>query len=281
MLTLEELTRRMRDLPPLPDLVLKLLRMCQDPEVAPRDIVEVIQLDPALTVKVLRLCNSPFYGVPRKVTSLRGAVVYLGADAIVNYVLAGCLASFYGRKKRGQPGEENEAWRDAVGTAVCAQALSERSGDAQEPLAFTCGLLHDIGKIVLGEFADTNAFVPPDAERHGIAFLETERAALGFDHAEAGAILARQWNLPEEIVLAIRWHHDPLQAGNQVPLVCLVHLGGALCESLGADDPAAGLALRCRPDVLEHRRMTVGGLLEIAATVREKIGAAIETLKTA
>ena len=255
--------------------------MCRDPDVAPRDIVGVIELDPALTLKVLRLCNSPFYGIPLKVTTLRGAVVYLGADAIVNYVLAGCVASLYGSKSR-RAQDTGEGWRHAVGAAVCAQVVAGRSDAPLGPLAFTCGLLHDIGKVLFdASDADEKLPVPPGAERHGLTFLEAERAAFGFDHAEAGAALAKHWSLPEEIVESIRWHHDPVGASHHHRLVCLVHVGNVLSVSLGLGLGGDGLSGLLQPDALETLGVTVEELLAFGADVDAKIKAAIATFQTA
>lgn len=281
MLTLDDLTRRVRNLPSLPDLVLKLLAMCRDPDVSPREIVAVIELDPALTLKVLRLCNSPFYGIPRKVTTLRSAVVYLGADAIVNYVLAGCLASFYGSENRGYSLAVGEAWRHAVGTGVCGQVVGERCDPAQAPLAFTCGLLHDIGKTVLDSaVAAEKPAILAEVEDNGLTFLEAERAVLGFDHAQAGASLAKEWNLPEEIVESIRWHHDPLRAPHHPGLVCIVHVGNALCEGLGAEPDAGRLSDSIRPAALERLNVTVEDLLAASTDVEARLKAAIATFQT-
>lgn len=281
MVTLDELIRRVRDLPPLPDLVLKLLAMCRDSNVAPRDIVGVIELDPALTLKVLRLCNSPFYGVPHKVTTVHSAVVYLGADAIVNYLLAGCLASFYGSENRGYSLAAGEAWRHALGTAVCAQLVGERCDAPLAPLAFTCGLLHDVGKTVLDTaVAAEKPHILAEVEKNGLTFLEAERAVLGFDHAQAGAALANLWNLPEETVESIRWHHDPLRAPHHVRLVCLVHVGNILCERIGIGLAVDGLTCRFQPPALEALHMTVEDILSFSTDADVRLKAAIESFQT-
>lgn len=280
MLTLNDLMRRVRDLPPLPGAALKLLTMCRDPEVPLRDIVGVIEVEPALTLKVLRLANSPFYGLRRKVATVRDAVVNLGADAIVNCVLAGCLANLYGRESRGYSQTPEDAWRHAVGTAVCAQGLAERCERPLAPLAFTCGLLHDVGKTVLGTRPETERFrILPMAEREGISFLQAERAVLGFDHAQAGAALAEHWNLPGEIVESIRWQYEPLRAPRYPRLASLVHVGHVLCISLSPELDVDNLTVRFPLDILEKLGIGAEDIADIGPAVSDKIDATIEAFQ--
>lgn len=281
MLTLKELMRRVRDLPPLPGAALKLLVLCRDPEVPLRDIVAVIEVEPALTLRVLRLANSPFYGLERKVATVRDAVVSLGADAIVNCVLAGCLAHLFSLAGRGYSRTPEDAWRHAVGTAVCAQGLAERCDRSLEAQAFTCGLLHDIGKTVLATRPETERLrILPLAEREGISFLEAERAVLGFDDAEAGAALAEHWNLPGEIVEAIRWQYEPLRAPHHSQLACLVHVGHVLCIGLSPEFGLDNLTCQFSLEAIEALGVTAMDIAEIGPPVSENIAATVDAFLT-
>lgn len=280
-MSLNELTRRVQHLPPLPQVVKKLIAMCQDPDVASRDIVEVIQLDPSLTLKVLHLSNSPFYGVPRTVTSLRDAVVFLGADAIANYVISGCLAQYQERKTRGYSLNSGEPWRHAVASAVCAQIVAERCEASLGPRAFACGLLHDVGKTVLDACNDAERrLIGPVLEKHGDGLLETERGIVGFDHALAGATLAAHWCLPEERVEAIRWHHDPIRCQRYRQLTCLVHVGNVLSIGLGTGVPVEDLALRLQTSALKVLGMTVPDLQRLLPRMEQRLAAALGMLRT-
>ena len=120
MIKLEHLVKKIEDLPPLPEIVVKLLKASRDPNVSMREMVELIKHDPALTIKVLRLCNSSYYGLPRKINSIQEALVYIGTDTLVNFVLAGCLSTFYQQAQTGYGLEKGELWRHSVG---CAQEI--------------------------------------------------------------------------------------------------------------------------------------------------------------
>jgi putative nucleotidyltransferase with HDIG domain len=279
MISIEDLRRTVQEVPPLPELVLRLLSMCNDPDVAPRDIVEVIKHDPAVTMKVLRLCNSPFYGLPRKISLLEEAMVYIGTDALVNFVLAGCLSSFYHRKNEGYGLDEGDLWRHAVGTAICSQKVAERADSSLAGLAFTCGLLHDVGKIIL------NAYVAEDfqrlidlVEKEGISFLLAEERVLGYTHPQAGADIAESWNLPSEIVESIRYHHDPLLAKEHQKLVSIVHVGNILCISFGIGIGSDGLAYLFHPGALDILQIQVKDLFDLSIEVHDKFKRAQDLL---
>jgi HD-like signal output (HDOD) protein len=282
MISLEELKRRVNEIPPIPDLALRLLEMCRDPDVAPRDIVEVIRHEPAITMQVLRLCNSTFYGLPRTVTSLQEAMVYVGTDALVNFVLAGHLSPMYRKKNVGYGLEEGQLWRRAVGSAICAQRVAEEVDASLAGATFTCGLLHCIGKIILNAYvADELQQILLYVEKSGTPFLEAERRILGFSHAEAGAQVAEHWNLPEEIVESIRFHADPLAAPNSPRLVSMVHVGTILCMSLGFGVGHDGLAYMLRPGTLDLLGMKVEDLFGLSIEIHERFRRAEELLSLA
>ena len=111
MISLDELTSQIHDLPPMPDIAVKLPHASRDPEFSLREMVDLIKLDPGLTTKVLKLCNSSYYGLPRKINSIQEALVYIGTDTLVNFILAGCLSSYYQTAQEGYGLERGDLWR--------------------------------------------------------------------------------------------------------------------------------------------------------------------------
>jgi HD-like signal output (HDOD) protein len=282
MISIEELKARVNDLPAMPDLALRLLEMCRDPDVAPRDIVEVIRHEPAMTMQVLRLCNSTFYGLPRKVTSLQEAMIYIGTDALVNFVLAGHLSPMYRKRIAGYGLEPGQLWRHAVGSAICAQRVAEEVDSALAGSAFTCGLLHCIGKIILNtyvgeEFQRLLLYV----EQTGAGFPEAEMKILGLSHAEAGAQIAEHWNLPDEIVESIRFYADPLSAPNHKKLVSIVHVGVILSMSMGFGLGYDGLAYVLRPGALDLLHMKADDMFGFSIEIHDRFIHAEELLNIA
>lgn len=270
MIEMETLLKRVEDLPPLPDIVVRLLHASRDPNVSTREMVELIKHDPALTFKVLRLCNSSYYGLPRKINSIQEALVYIGTDTLVNFILAGCLSTFYQQAQDGYGLERGELWRHSVGCAIASQCIAAARDDDKAPQAFTAGLLHDLGKIVLDtyvkdEFEDINKLV----KQENIAFTDAERRILGFSQTEAGARLARHWNLPEPLIEAISCHQDPVRARIDPMLVAQVHLGNILCLSFGIGVGNDGLAYTFHPKALEVVGLEVADLYRLSIDVHD------------
>jgi HD-like signal output (HDOD) protein len=279
MISLEELKNKVQEIPPLPDLVIRLLEMCRDTTVAPRDIVEVIRHDPAITMKVLRLCNSTYYGLPRKVTSLQEAMVFIGTDALVNFVLAGYLSGYYASENKGYGLEKGQLWRNAVGTAICAQRVAERVDPTLSGSAFTCGLLHCIGKIILNTYvADSFSKIQDFVERTGTPFDLAEKKIIGYTHSEVGAALAEHWGLPNEIIESIRYYACPLKAPTAQKLVCIVHVGSILCVTFGIGVGSDGLAYVFHTGALEYLNIPSEDLFNLSVEICDQFKRAEDLL---
>ena len=280
MITIEDLKGLVQEIPPLPAAATRLLEMCRDPEISSSEIVEVISRDPALTMKVLRLSNSPFYGLPRQVNSLSDAVVYLGSDALVNFVLAGCMSEQYEERNDGYGLDEGELARHALASAICAQKVAEIAAPELATPAFTCGLLHDVGKIILNRIvAESLTTMLQLVETQNISFLDAENLVLGFTHSTAGAAVAEHWTLPTSIVESIRYHHEPLAASAaNHKLVALTHVGDVLCVSFGIGVGSNGMAYSFHPGALRVLGLEIEDLFALAVEVN---GQLIETEATA
>lgn len=267
MITIEKLRRKATDLPPLPDIVVKLLQASRDPEVSMRDMVELIRLDPALTIRVMRLCNSSYYGLPRQINSIQEALVYIGTDTLVNFILAGCLASYFQTSQEGYGLAAGHLWRHSVACAIASAQLCGGDGDSSE--AFTAGLLHDIGKIILNTYvASSFEEIMDVVHKKKIPFEAAERDILGFSHTDAGAYIARLWHMPESLIESIAHHHVPENAEFHNRLVCQVHLGNIMCMHFGIGVGKDGLAYAFSPFALDQLGLTVEDLYRISLNVQ-------------
>lgn len=214
----------LQDLPTLPAAVVDLLDLLARDDTDTPALAAKIALDPALAAKTLRLANSSFYGLPRHVSSLADAASVLGLRTLRSVVTTAALNA-------SVPVPECEGfdfdtfWRHAVSVAVGAKVLALEVG-ADEEAAFTAGLLHDMGRLVLarahpGRYAEVLAH--GDARGAGLENRELE--LLGVDHSEVGALVAERWQFPKSIVAAIGGHHaqgrEPLAAANLAGLVRL------------------------------------------------------------
>ncbi len=270
MIDLNEMIKKIDDLPPLPDIVVKLLHASRDPNVSSRDMVELIKHDPALTIKVLRLCNSTYYSLPRKINSIQEALVYIGTDTLVNFVLAGCLSTFYQQAQEGYGLGKGELWRHSVGCAIASQRIASLESEEASGQAFTAGLIHDIGKIVLDSFVEgelDNILALVDEK--DISFGEAEKELIGCNHTEAGMELAKHWNLPDSLSEAISFHQSPEQADQHGSLVSQVHLGNLICLSFGIGLGTDGLAYTFHPYALQKVGMEVSDLFKISLDIHD------------
>jgi putative nucleotidyltransferase with HDIG domain len=249
----DELLAALRDLPPLPSVVLELVESLGHEELSAAQYAAKISRDQALAAKTLRLANSSFYGRGRQVRSVAEAIGVLGLRTVRGVVTAAGMAGSF----RRHPGfDHNAFWRHSIGSALCAQALAGELGRDDADLAFTVGLLHDIGRLALASaFAPAYAEVEQWRRDQDCPDGDAERAVLGIDHAEVGGLIARQWNFAPSIVDAIRQHHAPAAAA-ELTLTGIAHVADAIAHALGlagdADEAVPTLVLpvwaACRLD---------------------------------
>ena len=278
-MNLSQLIKRIEDLPPLPDIVIRLLQASRDPNVSLREMVELIKYDPALTIKVLRLCNSSYYGLPRKIKTIQEALVYIGTDTLVNFVLAGCLSSFYQQAQTGYGLEKGELWRHCVGCAIASQTIAALSNDEAASQAFTAGLIHDIGKIVLNSYVGEEIEnISQLVEQEHISFTQAEKQVLGFSHTEAGQQLAEHWNLPAPLIETIAYPQEPNEAKDYRKLVSQVHLGNILCISFGIGVGSDGLAYTFHPRALKECGIEVNDLYRLSLDIHDNYRKAEELI---
>lgn len=228
-LTLEQVLDRANRLPSPPGLVADLIASLEDDGARLDDLAERIGRDQAIAAKVLRLANSAFYGMAGKVASLVQASVVLGQRNLRSLAIgAGVIAPFAGLK--GAPYDLSQFWRHSVGVAAAARALATECGENVE-FAFTAGLLHDIGRLVLvAGFPDAYAEVLRERAATDSYLIDAEREHLGLDHALVGAALAQRWRFPEPIRVAVAEHHDLPE--NAAKLSCLVQCADVLAIAL-------------------------------------------------
>jgi len=241
----DEVLSRLRDVPAMPAAAMEAIRVLQDPRADAQAIMKALEHDPGLTANVLRLANSAYFGTPRKVSTVREAAVRLGTKRILRVVVACAAAPVVRRGIKGYDLPPGELWQHSASVAVGTDALAEVLKAALPASAFTAGLLHDVGKILLGTYLEVDAAaIIQLAVSEKIGFDEAERRVLGIDHAEAGAALLESWDLPEDVVQAARWHHRPDDAPGRLITLDLVHAADALSMAEGLGIGRDGLQYR-------------------------------------
>ena len=236
-LSLDDLIKQIEDLPSLPAVVMELLTSVEQEDVDISVLARKVSHDSALTAKTLRLANSSLYGLQIKATTIQQAITFLGfrttRELITAAALTGCFA------QRTCPGFSDQAfWRHSVAVASCAKVLARRLRFNQD-YAFTAGLLHDIGQLVLAT-AQPERYSQVLAQRRqdDCELREAEQAVLGLTHVEAGVALARHWQFSDTLCMALAHHHDPAAPGAGL-LAAIVHVADAIVHALdlsGSED---------------------------------------------
>ncbi|GIV16321.1 MAG: phosphohydrolase [Armatimonadota bacterium] len=239
---LQQLVQTIRDLPALPEVVVRVMRMTEDPRSDAQSIARVIATDQAMTARVLKLANSAFYGLPRRVSTLSEAVVILGFRTIKNLAIAASTFELLNREIAGYWLQRGELWRHSLACAIGAQLIARKVRLPVVEEAFVCGLLHDIGKVAINLFVrEQFDQIMEHAQQERIPFVEAEQAVLGFNHAMAGGLIAEKWNLPPTLVSVIKYHHQPSAAPDNDPMIAVVHLADILSITMGIGIGGDGL----------------------------------------
>lgn len=205
---LEQVLRRVGDLPALPSIVAEVMQVTDDPSATLTQISECIQQDPALTAKILKVSNSPFYGMRQHVGTLKLALVILGVREVRNIVLG---VSVFDMLRDGSidPRFMQDFWQHSVLVAGLSKRINVHFALGLQGEDFIAGLLHDMGKMVLLRYLGSQ-YKPlcVEAEREPRLLPKIEAETLGFDHADAAAAVASHWNLPQTLLDALWLHHE-------------------------------------------------------------------------
>ncbi len=234
--TFEQLVRHIQELPALPAVVLELMSSMDQEDTDVHVLAQKIELDQALAAKTLRIANSSFYGMQSKVTSIAQAVSVLGFHSIRTLVTACALTGSFA--PLGDGFDFSAFWRHSLATAVAARMLAPQL-QVNPETAFTAGLLHDLGTLVLAtRFPAEHAQIRSYRLAHDCLMIDAELAVIGIDHARVGSALAAYWKFPAAIQQAVADHHaiERLDGGG-LPLV--VHVANAIAHGLdlsGQDD---------------------------------------------
>lgn len=228
--TRREILHKSDLIPPLPDLVVRLLGILNKQETEPQDLENLLQNDQVLVAKMLAMVNSPFYGLNRTIRTIKEAVMVLGFRGVRSLVLATSTAKFLQRNFEVYGHQQKGLWLHAVSVAAASRALARHvrmTADDAEML-FVAGLLHDIGKMLLVGYLNESGKAPtPGSHVH-----EFERATIGIDHTEAGALVTAKWNLANDIQEAIKAHHEA--PGASAPRgAAVVRLADAIAHERG------------------------------------------------
>ncbi len=229
-----ELLAKLRDIPTLPMVAMKVNELINNPNSTSAQIADVLKKDQVLVAKILRLVNSSYYAIPGGVTDVQRALAFLGFNTLAQLVLSLSIFTVF----KGVDSSEfsmTDFWKHALGTAVCSELLSKKLKLGKPEEAFTCGLLHDIGKLVLNEIDSRRlAEIVADASAFKRSFVDVEKERDLPGHSYLGEVIATKWGLPQIIRLCIRYHHVDVSKMDSIlssakPMIAIVRLANQIC----------------------------------------------------
>ena len=254
-----EIERAGEGIQPIPQVALKILRLVNEEEPDIKKLTAEIRQDQVLCAKTLQFCNSAIFAGIEKIDSLDHALAFLGLKNLVKLIISTSMSNFYGCSDLGYSLCKGGLYHHAVGTAIISEKLANLTTKVNPGLAYTAGLLHDIGKVVLDQYIDSTyplfyrQLFEEDAD-----FSEAEKLILGVDHTEVGCDLALRWSLPDSLIDTIRYHHKPENAVRNLELTHIVYLADFLMSRFHP-----GLELeRLSTETLALRLKTIGFSIE-------------------
>jgi len=279
---LVKIINRVERLPPLPHVVGQVMAITADPDFPMDKLVRAVSLDPGVTAEVLRRLNSAYYGLAHQVSSLEQALPYLGIEALLEIILSSGVSQVYHGEHPGYLLPRGRLWRHSMACAIIAKHLAQRAGYPDPGEAFTAGLLHDVGKLVMSQFvAESFPRISQLVMLQGMDQAEAETRVLGIDHATLGADLASRWKLPAPLKAAILLHHRPATESPHRRLVELVAMADHLSGVIGHGGQPEGMRAELPPSAVVTLKLSPKGLRELVATCRKLVAQAADLLDLA
>jgi putative nucleotidyltransferase with HDIG domain len=264
-----EIVERIETIGTVPTAVAQVFGLVNDPRTTMADFERVVRPDVGLTANLLRCANSVYYRASREITSVRDAIARMGMRRVFEVAAGASFAKAVPAVLTGYGTPAASYWEHSVAVAVLADRIGREAGFTYPDLAFTAGLLHDLGKIVVATWLDSNPMLR--VPEGGLVSVELEQELLGASHAEFGEALCQKWNLPRDIGGAARWHH----AAGDAPSATLRYLATVIqVADEAAHDAGFGEGLgnpELQVEALERLSLSVERVQSIVAASKPEI----------
>ncbi|MFP4172601.1 MAG: HDOD domain-containing protein [Candidatus Hydrogenedentota bacterium] len=224
---LEKRVQGLVKLPTLPSVMRRVSMLTENEEISATEVADVIAADQVLSTKILRFVNSPMYGFPGRISSIKHAVVLLGFNVVKGLVLGTTIFETLGPRGR-------ELWNHSLGCAILSRHIGRAMGLPDVEEVMTAGLLHDIGKVILIYTAEAEwEAAAAKAEKESLHIATAERAVFGADHARVANWIATRWRFPKRLIEPLTYHHQPWLAKEYASVTAAVHLANILARGMG------------------------------------------------
>lgn len=225
-------------IPTMPTIAARVMQIVNDPHSSAEDVAKFISRDVALTSKVLRLANSAFYGIPRTISSVNSAIVILGFNTIRSLVLSASVLKVFPAKPGLVAFDRKAFWKHSFMVGIASRMVAQiyrRKRLVDMETAFSAGLLHDVGKVILEQYSHEEYLpVLKAAKEKGIPLVVAEKGMLGLTHADVSGMLIDKWQMPNELRGPIVHHHSPGEDKASQEMASIIHYANQLCHLQGS-----------------------------------------------
>lgn len=270
----KQIIKTVEELPPMPQTVIKAREIMNDPKAGFKELAELFEEDQAIAAKILKLANSPFYGIAGGVSSIQKASVVLGQKTLGDLITLGGVSGLLGNKLQGYGLDAGKLWKHSLAVAFGARCIARKTEPILEGSAFTAGLLHDSGKLILNTYVAERWPEFEKAMANGrTSFLQAEQAVLSIDHPEIASEVCKAWRIPDAITHAIRYHHHPSQSKGS-KLAYMVHAADAIALMSGLGLGIDGTRYQMEEDTMEFLSLheeDLGEIMEYIISATKKI----------
>jgi putative nucleotidyltransferase with HDIG domain len=266
-----KILKEVKSFPGMPATAAKLMPLLQNPDTSTSQIEDIVKYDPGLTANILKLSNSAYFGLPSKVSSIRQAIMLMGWKRLLQLVMTMCMSALMKKPIPGYDLPQGELWRHSVAVSVGADTLVKSLSLSNADEAFTAALLHDIGKLILGEFVHQDLDKIMQMVDKGITFEVAEFIVIGTNHADVGARILQSWSLPQELVNAVSWHHDPERCQNHCLISDVVHIANILGVMAGYGKGREVVVIEPSFEVADRLGLNKNSIEKLAAKTLEGV----------
>ena len=233
----KKILKTMENLAPMPQVVSRAREIMADPNSSFKDIGRVLETDQAITVRVLKMANSAYYGLSGTVSSIHQASVVLGFETLGQVITVAGTSKLLGKTLKGYRMKSGFLWKHSLAVAVGSKIIAHKRNPRIENDAFSAGLIHDAGMLVLDHYIEERKDDFEEFLKDGTTtYLKAEKEIFGFDHADIAYELCKKWNIPEDQTLAIKLHHNPsVSDGSELAYILYIADAMAKIGGYGVD----------------------------------------------
>ncbi len=278
---IQSIIQNVDQLPSLPEVVSRIINMVNDPDVSFKQVADEIAKDQAITANILKLCNSAYFSKGKEISSIDRAIVILGLKEVKDIVVLATTKSVLNRVILGYDLARGELWKHGVAVAMLAKKIAnDCNHKTVADIAFTGGIIHDVGKTVLALFVQsTFKDILATVTEKNITFQEAEKQIMGFDHQQIGEQVTIKWKFPKVLQSIVRYHHEPTNAPDEHKrIVSIVHIANTLCLMAGIGIGSDGLYHELNQDAVTMLGLQDAQLEKFYSDIPELMNKAMDIL---